>query len=178
MPIQPLTLETLRREIAARPLRAFAQDHPGIFLLAMGVLTAEEAARDRAAREDATLPMTFGDTPRHDLSRRHPLAGAVFYLRLEPSLVVTLGRGAACEIVVPEESVSELHCRLEVSGEGTLGVVDLGSTNGTSVNQLRLEPRQAEPLSDGDLLTVGRYSFQLLGPESLHETVSELAPSS
>lgn len=174
MPIQSLTLEALRRELVERPRRAFAADHPGIFLVAMGVLTAEEAARDRAAREDSTLPMTFGDHPRHDLSRRHPLAGAVFYLQLEPAMQVSLGRAARCEIVVPDESVSELHCRFSVSPDGVLAVVDLGSTNGTSVNQIRIEREQAEPLSDGDLLTVGRYSFQLLGADTLHETLSEL----
>lgn len=175
MTIRPLTLEILRREASARPRPAFAKDHPGFFLVAMGVLSAEEAARDRAVREDATLPMTFGEAPRHDLTRTHPLAGAVFYLPLEPRLSVSLGRGPACAIVVPDESVSELHCRLEVSADGAFGVVDLGSTNGTSVNQIRIEPEQVEPLSDGDLLTVGRYSFQLLGPEALEETLAELS---
>jgi hypothetical protein len=173
MPIQPLTLESLRRELAERS--SFTHDHPGMFLCAMGVLSAEEAARDLAVREDSTLPMVFGEHPRHDLSRRHPLAGAVFYLPAEAG-EITLGRGARSEIVVPDESVSELHCRLELSPEGTLRVVDLGSTNGSSVNQIRIEPEQPEPLADGDLLTVGRYSFQLLGAESLHELLLELAP--
>jgi len=175
MEIQPLTLEQLRSRIAEQPRRAFALENPGMFLVAMGVLSAEEAARDLAAREDSTLPMTFGDQPRHDLSRRHPLAGAVFHLRLEPAAEVTIGRGGRCQIVVPDESVSELHCRLEVTADGALTVVDLGSTNGTSINQIRIEPQQAEPIADGELLTVGRYSFQLLGPEALHRTVRELS---
>ena len=53
-----------------------------------------------------------------------------------------------------------------------LVVVDLGSTNGTNINQRRLQRDEVELLSDGDMLTVGRYSFQLLNAATLYSTLA------
>ena len=50
--------------------------------------------------------------------------------------------------------------------------IDVGSTNGTTVNLERLEPMRPKVLADEDILTLGRYSFQLLSAATMY---SELA---
>ncbi len=54
--------------------------------------------------------------------------------------------------------ISRHHCRIEL-GERGLVVTDLGSANGTSVNQLRLEPSSSALLRPGDTLTLGKTTF-------------------
>lgn len=66
---------------------------------------------------------------------------------------VTVGRAGGCAISLPEDTfVSSLHARVYVSDGGVL-VEDLGSTNGTFVNQTRVTT--ALPLARGDRLKVG-----------------------
>ncbi|MBT8058620.1 MAG: FHA domain-containing protein [Gammaproteobacteria bacterium] len=43
----------------------------------------------------------------------------------------TVGRSAACGLVLSHASVSRLHAHVEVTGEGYLSVLDAGSSNGT-----------------------------------------------
>lgn len=86
-----------------------------------------------------------------------PDAGA-FTFRLTPGAVKTLGRATRSDFVVDVPLVSRFHCRLTVSPEGALDVQDLGSTNGTFVNDSRVE-RVA--LHQGDRLRVGRVEFSV-----------------
>ncbi len=182
MPVQLLSLDTLVKLVSALDREQFVEAYPGFYLLAMGFLSAEEIAAQSAMASMAagrdteeTVPLKFGDVPKHDLRQAHPLAGRVFYLPRgsgsESGEYLTLGRSPSCDLRVPEPSVSEEHCRLELLAEG-LVVMDLGSTNGTSVNLERLGADRVELLADGDMLTVGRYSFQLLNASTLHVTLS------
>lgn len=76
-------------------------------------------------------------------------------LRVGAGAMRTLGRAAPADFVVPAALVSRLHCRLE-AGEDSLIVVDLDSTNGTYVNDRRVE---RAPLKSGDRLRVGRVEL-------------------
>lgn len=65
--------------------------------------------------------------------------------------VVTIGRDAACEIVVPDRQVSRFHARLSLQTEGLL-LEDLASKNGTYCNgELVSDPIF---LGDGDLVQI------------------------
>lgn len=67
---------------------------------------------------------------------------------------VTLGRDDAATLRLNDGSISRLHCRVELSGDGSHYVlVDLGSTNGTLVNQRRVN--QQYPLTEGDKIFLG-----------------------
>jgi hypothetical protein len=55
--------------------------------------------------------------------------------------------------------VSRRHAALQRSEDGTLHLVDLGSTNGTFVNDVQLEPGIGHPLSDGDEVKIGSLSI-------------------
>jgi hypothetical protein len=65
--------------------------------------------------------------------------------------VMIVGRGADCDIVLPERPVSRHHARIERRGQGYL-LIDLGSKNGTHVNGQ--EVKQPHLLQDGDEIQI------------------------
>ena len=75
--------------------------------------------------------------------------------RLLPGSIKTVGRAPRADFVVDAPLVSRLHCRLEAESE-TLLVVDLDSTNGTFVNDKRVDKAR---LSSGDRLRIGRVEL-------------------
>jgi pSer/pThr/pTyr-binding forkhead associated (FHA) protein len=80
-----------------------------------------------------------------------------FTFRLAPGAIKTVGRAPRADFVVDAALVSRLHCRLTAS-ESTVEVVDLSSTNGTFVNDKRV---QNAMLSSGDRLRVGRVELTI-----------------
>lgn len=63
-----------------------------------------------------------------------------------------VGRGHACDIVVPFPDISTIHAVLEVSNNGTFKVYDLNSKNGTFVNGKRVV---VEDLALGGTFSLG-----------------------
>jgi hypothetical protein len=158
MRIELLSLAELRERISSLEKEQFVAQYPGIFLMAMGLL----AVQVMTGRGPGTIAMSFGARLRHEVGQAHPLAGLTFFLRSDkgpPSAV--LGRSPDCDLTIPDPSVSERHCRLQVTERG-VEAVDLGSTNGTSINLTRLKTDEGALLGDEDMLTLGRYSFQVL----------------
>lgn len=68
-------------------------------------------------------------------------------------ILVTLGRDQVCPIRIVDDSVSREHCQLIFTTGGLL-LRDLGSTNGTYVNEA---PVRLRTLKHGDLLRVGLH---------------------
>lgn len=79
---------------------------------------------------------------------------------VEHRLVETtrIGRSPACEIVIDDKRISRTHAKVRVDGHRVV-LEDLGSTNGTWVNGLRI----AEPvtLGHGDEIRFQRHKFIL-----------------
>lgn len=71
-----------------------------------------------------------------------------------------IGRHKECQIRPKSRSVSRRHCLLKHSPKG-VGAFDLGSTNGTRVNDRPLKPNQWVSLSDGDQLQCGKVLFKV-----------------
>jgi len=71
---------------------------------------------------------------------------------------VTFGRAESCRVQLDDTYVSTLHARM-FSKDGTWFVEDLGSTNGTYLNQRRLTA-PAE-LRAGDKLKIGKTVLEL-----------------
>ena len=69
----------------------------------------------------------------------------------------TIGRDPASTFCLPSPLVSWQHARLRRGVGGSHVIEDLGSTNGTYVNFVRLE--RAHRLSAGDAVQVGPYAF-------------------
>jgi hypothetical protein len=72
-----------------------------------------------------------------------PLKGKIFYFT-KPQ--VAIGR-VGTDIVVDDPEVSRKHCAVEVHGETAL-LVDLGSANGTFVDDHRIQTRELGHLSE------------------------------
>lgn len=66
-----------------------------------------------------------------------------------------LGRRQDCQLRIPTKDVSRQHCALLVDDD-VLIVKDLGSSNGTYVNDKRIAETELEP---GDRLRVGPVTF-------------------
>ncbi|XAL99142.1 FHA domain-containing protein [Phycisphaeraceae bacterium D3-23] len=71
---------------------------------------------------------------------------------------IIVGRKANCDLRIPLTSVSRQHCQISVEGE-KISVKDLGSSNGTYHNSVRV---QEASLSAGDELVVGPVVFTLV----------------
>ncbi|MCW5876150.1 MAG: FHA domain-containing protein [Anaerolineales bacterium] len=60
-----------------------------------------------------------------------------------------------------EAGVSRLHARIKVSREA-VSITDLGSSNGTVVNEQKLPAHREHTLQDKDIISLGHLSFQAL----------------
>jgi pSer/pThr/pTyr-binding forkhead associated (FHA) protein len=85
------------------------------------------------------------------------LNGRARKFRLRPGAIKTVGRATRADFVVDAPLVSRLHCRL-TAGSDHVEVLDLESTNGTFVNDKRIEKAR---LRTGDRLRVGRVVLAL-----------------
>ena len=85
-----------------------------------------------------------------------------------------IGRNDDCQVQNTDASVSRHHARIELR-DGTYHVTDLGSTNGTFVNNI---PRTDWPLDDGDYLRIGNCIYRFLAGGNLeaeyHEEIYRL----
>ena len=71
--------------------------------------------------------------------------------------LVTIGRGDENDVALNAHGISRRHARL-VAADGAWQVEDLGSTNGTRINNSRIEGTRA--LHDGDTVAFGRVCYK------------------
>ena len=79
--------------------------------------------------------------------------------RIGPGGLKTMGRAVRADFILDAPLVSRLHCRFTASPTGDLEVDDLGSTNGTFVNGLRVKRAR---LQAGDRVRVGRVELTVV----------------
>ena len=96
------------------------------------------------------------------------VGGEVKTAEIKLRLPSTIGRGRGATIMLPHPLVSRQHCEL-FETDGRLMVRDLGSLNGTFVNNARIAGDAALP--PGELLTVGAVTFR-----AMYETEESNAP--
>jgi adenylate cyclase len=75
---------------------------------------------------------------------------------------LSFGRVAGNKVVLPDERVSRRHAVIHAQGEGEFWLVDLGSRNGTYLNDRRVQ--HPVRLQEGDRLRVGGSSFTFHQP--------------
>ena len=99
---------------------------------------------------------------------------------------ITLGREPTNDIVLTDPKISRMHARIEVDEEGGVKLVDLGSTNGSRLNDEKVTEAQ---VSFGDVIRLGdtQLCYQQVTPSEdlsltkieserdLNQTVAELA---
>jgi serine phosphatase RsbU (regulator of sigma subunit) len=77
--------------------------------------------------------------------------------RIGPS-GVTVGRQVGCDIVFPVPQVSREHCRFRLEDDGGVTLLDLFSTNGTFVGDVRIEGPTR--LANGDHVAIGEFTLR------------------
>ncbi|MFE3248882.1 FHA domain-containing protein [Streptomyces sp. NPDC059209] len=73
---------------------------------------------------------------------------------------VRIGRSADADVPLDDPDVSRLHCSVTVADDGHVSVADLHSTNGTTLEGVRVGSR-AVPLPAGALLRLGESALRL-----------------
>jgi hypothetical protein len=118
--------------------------------------------------------------PRADVNtERHylvPPTGDV--VRLELDKVATIGRDAACQIKIASGKVSRRHADIRWEGNPPKPFLwDLGSQNGTYVNERKLESRGKHALADGDEIEIGdvKEKYRCLAPGVPEQTLGDMA---
>lgn len=71
---------------------------------------------------------------------------------------LNVGRRPSNDLVLDHLAVSGRHAAIDTTSEGTF-ILDLGSTNGTSVNG---QPIKKHHLQDGDVVEMGKYQLKFV----------------
>lgn len=100
-------------------------------------------------------------------------AGKMFKLRGE----MTIGRTSSAEICLDDDGVSRKHALVRVKQDGVVEVYDLGSTNGTYHDGVRIKQRV---LQDGDTIQIGsttilKFSYRDALEEELQKNLYDSA---
>ena len=76
--------------------------------------------------------------------------------------IIKIGRLATAHLVLDDEKISRIHSVIEVSPDGAISIIDMGSAEGTFVNGKKVS-RGA--LRAGDQITLGGLRIVMEGPE-------------
>jgi hypothetical protein len=136
--------EPLRAELASM-VRESAQEHGWSFVGPVGVTFHEVDDLDTGAFRVRSAVVRGGSAAAQEESGTtlgdHPLQEGT----------TVIGRGAETDIQLTDTGVSRRHAEVAVTAAG-IRITDLGSTNGTYVNGVRVT---TTTLNDGDRVTVG-----------------------
>lgn len=119
------------------------------------VVTVISKIGDRKPKADACLVVIYGQSIGHK------------YL-LKPGEIL-IGRSSQAQIQIDHESVSRRHARIVLADSG-VALSDLGSTNGTYVNDEAITERG---LGNGDLIKVGRTILKYLSTDNIEAAYYE-----
>jgi len=119
------------------------------------VVTESLVAQRDAEATPPCLVVFYG----HDIGKR-------FTLDKSESII---GRSASAHVQVDQDSVSRNHARIETEG-GRSTISDLGSTNGSFVNDDRIDTTD---LRDGDMIRIGQTIFKYLSGGNLESKYHE-----
>jgi hypothetical protein len=93
---------------------------------------------------------------------------------------IAVGRAHNNDLILRHQSVSKLHARLHVQGDGATGpsdrggfwLTDMKSTAGTTINGAYLPPSKPIPLSPGDVIRLGMVTCEFLDSVALHRRLA------
>lgn len=99
------------------------------------------------------------------------LVGHDAYIPITEEGEVILGRSSEGQSMIPDidlgkfkafqSGVSRMHAAIRLFNNQIM-ISDLGSSNGTSVNETKLEPYSPHPIKNGDTITLGRMRIEVL----------------
>jgi hypothetical protein len=147
-------------ELARLPIEQFGAQEGRAFLLHHGPIA------------QPTKGIALDRTIERQPERTAPTAGAIAVdyavlpihktARSPETPLITVGRGANNDVVVPDVSVSQVHAFFEPLQDGRIGLKDVGSLNGTQVNEQRLARHVLTPVPPGAQVYIGAVKFTLM----------------
>ncbi len=120
-------------------------------------ITKVQVVKPKQAAGDACLVLIYPPGP--ELGKRWSLG----------TNEIVVGRGSDCDIQIDRDSVSRRHARVYRVEEQWF-VEDLGSTNGSYINDL---PVQRSPLRDADFVKIGSAIFKFLSGTGIENSYHE-----
>lgn len=121
----------------------------------------------RGGQANDTTESRHGGSAAPDAEHRRNLTGPVIALhvvgqaakKLHLGSGLVIGRAPGCTLPIPQDTLaSNRHAQLMLD-RGVIVLTDMGSSNGTFLNGTRISG--AEPLSDGDCITIGRSDIHV-----------------
>ncbi len=119
------------------------------------VVTVISKISDKPSDREACLVVIYG----LELGRKYNLDGNQ----------IGIGRSSKADLQIDQESVSRNHARITGTGKNFV-LRDLGSTNGTYVNDQLVEEHA---LRDGDFIKIGRTIFKFLSGGNIENAYHE-----
>lgn len=86
---------------------------------------------------------------------------------------IVLGRQRDCDIPLDSASVSRKHAKIEVSNH-QVSVIDLGSGNGTRVEQKKLIPNEPQTIQPGQKILIEEFEVQVSFKEPAHKDLPKI----
>ncbi|MBT39219.1 MAG: hypothetical protein CL938_11810 [Deltaproteobacteria bacterium] len=164
LPVEAFAEDALRLDAAA-----FAAVHGTGFLMVM-------AAAVSGSESNSTRLLLDGADEEPD-ARTVELSVVIYPLcprKEQAGHLVTVGRDARHDVVIPDPSVSRFHAVAKRNEDGTCLIQDMGSTNGTTVNGTSVAARgigEPTPVKPGDTIRFGQVKFTFSDARALREFV-------
>jgi hypothetical protein len=170
-----VTIDELASELRHKGPEKLFEDYPASsVLIGLGILGQHDDRPEHS--KGGTIRFIVSD--HHEYLRAASLYNRVWFLTKKrenrQQTRIVIGRTNEADVVIPELSISVLHCALEATPFG-LSVVDLGSTNGTFVNGQRVAKGSPLSLNNGAKLALGRFEFEYLRHREFLERLRQVA---
>jgi len=126
-----------------------------LFLLQIVLLIRADVRRQRSPKKT-----TSRSGPALEIIVGNEIISGVQEPMIYLSGTILIGRDADCDIQITDASVSIRHARISVE-DRQIVIEDIGSTNGTFINDSKLEGRVE--IKRGDIIRIGMASFRYRG---------------
>ncbi len=135
-----------------------------------------ELGKAKSRSQDVLASATFHFSPSEVAAflEGRSIEQTIFLLRKESTLSdpnpanrFTIGRSKSNDIRIVDFAISRVHAVIEYMS-GKYLISDCDSRNGTKINS-RPVHSSPEALNDGDVISLGRYEFTFMQPESLYK---------
>ncbi|MCB8920181.1 MAG: protein kinase [Ardenticatenaceae bacterium] len=156
----------LRRALAKDPSERFATGREMVRNLRSAIVSLEGAPTRVMSRQEVDILEQVSEPPAgYELYIETPEQPVSIVPLTLP--VLTIGRNADNNIVLPTDGVSRHHARLQATSLGW-EVVDLGGINGTWLDGRRLRSETPTPMQPDSRLKIGPYELVLHAPRKEH----------
>lgn len=89
---------------------------------------------------------------------------------------IRIGRSPDSDVVLASQNISRQHALISIQN-GNLFIKDLGSSNGTSVNDKALEPQKSKHINHNDVIAFADLVFKVIDNTQETTTTQELTVS-